>query len=85
MKTSRIAICAFFATMLGALATPKTAPAWLRYTEASVLVGLILMGVLTVVIAVIRTRAYRSAVREVPASNGIQVLDTMLNDEGGSR
>jgi NADH:ubiquinone oxidoreductase subunit 6 (subunit J) len=75
---ARAGIVVFFVAFIGALATPKSATAWLRYTEASVLVGLPLLAVLTLVIAVIRTRDYRATVREVPPSNGIQVLDTVL-------
>jgi hypothetical protein len=59
----------------------RHAPAWLRYTTAGVLsLPLLALVVLVATAVIMRLSSRRSpiAVREVPASNGIQVLGTIL-------
>jgi uncharacterized membrane protein len=83
---ARLAVAAIFADAACMLATRGGAPAWIPDTELYVMCGAVLLAVIVVVVAVIQTRAYRPAVREVPASNGIQVLDTVLRSgEDGDR
>lgn len=75
---AHLTITAIFADVGCMLATPKSASAWIPNTELYVMLGAVMLGALVVVVAVIRTRAYRPTVREVPASNSIQVLGTFL-------
>lgn len=99
MKTSRIVIAIVFLVYGTAALVPSTypqlfphqhAPAWLRYTTAGVLsTPLVALAGLIVVGLVMRFKdrsGARRIVREVPASNGIQVLGTFLEEnEGGAR
>lgn len=80
MHATRVAIAVFLGGGVAALFMDKSTAAWLRYTTVAAVFGSVLCLVVIVVVEVIRTRAYKPAVREVPASSGIQVLGTFLND-----
>jgi hypothetical protein len=97
MSKSRIGITSAFLIYGAAALVPpvfpqlfphRHAPAWLRYTTAGVLsLPLLALAGLVATAVVMRLSSRRRpliAVREVPASNGIQVLGTFLSDgEGG--
>jgi len=78
-----VAVGAYYAVLGLTLLTPMSAPAWIRYTEASILIVPFGAIVLAIFVSVIRDRISKPAVREVPISNGIQVLGTFLGDEDG--
>ena len=84
VKLSRVAIAVFLAGGGAALFMDKSTTAWLRYTTVAAVFGSVLCLTGIVIVEVIRTRAYKPAVREVPASNGIQVLSAFLSDEDGA-
>jgi hypothetical protein len=83
VRLSRVAIAVFLTGGGAALFMDKSTTAWLRYTTVAAVFGSVLCLAVIVIVEVIRTRAYKPAVREVPASNGIQVLGTFLDREEG--
>jgi hypothetical protein len=98
MKTSRIVIAAGFLIYGTAALVPSVypqffphqhAPAWLRYTTAGVLSTPLVALAVLIIVALVKKFAGRTptsrVVREVPASNGIQVLGTFLDDGGEDR
>jgi hypothetical protein len=96
MKTSRIVIAALFLPAAAVAFVPDSAPIWVKsivfaatlplivVAAGFVTAGLLALG--SIAVEAIRERARdRKVVREVPSSNGIQVLGTFLSDsEGGT-
>jgi hypothetical protein len=86
----------FFGPILIGLATPGSAPAWILHAEYGVALAegaVLVLFVLAVLVTPARivnrvaerfvegfTRRQQPAVREVPASTGIQALGTFLDD-----